>query len=89
MGHIRERIGKGDRLEFLGLSLDAAPRKALAGMAIAWPQGFAGAATAGGVADSYGVDRVTTLYLIGPDGNLAFGAFGPPAAESILADKVK
>ncbi len=68
-----EAFGQDERFAMIGLSLDKgmdAPRIYAAQNGLQWPQGFLGDWDKTKVPESYGVNGIPAIWLIGPDGKI-------------------
>ncbi len=87
MKAVFERYGKDARFAMVSLSLDVekeAPRKFVSEKGIGWPQGWLGEWAEGGVQDSFHVESIPAVFLIGPDGKLvAKGLRGKEMAGAV------
>lgn len=69
----RDRFHDDDRLVIISLNVDAnqdSPRHLLSNRGLDWPQGFLAEATDDPIYQSYGVERLPAVFLIGPDGKI-------------------
>jgi beta-lactamase regulating signal transducer with metallopeptidase domain/thiol-disulfide isomerase/thioredoxin/protocatechuate 3,4-dioxygenase beta subunit len=89
---VHEKFGRDGRFAMLSLSLDAkkdAPRKFVAEKGLAWTQGFLGDWPEGGVQDTYHVETIPSLFLIGPDGTLVAKDLRGDAIAPAVANALK
>jgi thiol-disulfide isomerase/thioredoxin len=68
-----DAFGQDDRFTMIGLSLDQskdAPRRYSEKNAVHWLQGFLGDWSQSKLPDSYGINGIPSIWLIGPDGKV-------------------
>jgi thiol-disulfide isomerase/thioredoxin len=89
---LHDRFGKDERFAMLSLSLDAekeAPRRFVAEKGLAWSQGFLGEWVEGGVPDSYHVEAIPAVFLIGPDGSVKARGLRGDSIAAAVAEALK